>query len=73
MAELFETEVTQRMRREEAAEVLRRLADSLSRHNELEFMQGGIKVRAKVPDEVEVEVEIEVETTGGSLEVEISW
>ena len=61
------------MSREEAADVLRRLADSLSRHNELEFVQGGMKVHVKVPDEVELEVEIEVETDGGSLEVEISW
>lgn len=73
MSELFEIEEKQQLRREEAADVLRRLADSLARHNELEFVRGGIKVRAKVPDEVEIEVEIEIDTDGGSLEVEISW
>ncbi len=49
--------------------VLRRLADSLSRHNELEFVRGAVRVRVEVPDEVE----IEADTEGGSLEVEISW
>ena len=33
----------------------------------------GIKVNAKVPDEVTVEVELEIESDESSLEVEISW
>ena len=73
MSELIEIEEKQRLRREDAAAVLRRLADSLSRHNELEFVRGGMRVHVEVPDEVELEVEIEVGTKGGSLEVEISW
>jgi amphi-Trp domain-containing protein len=73
MTELIEIEDKQRLSREEAAAALRRLADSLSRHNELEFVRGGLLVRVEVPDQVELEVEIEVGTDGGSLEVEISW
>lgn len=71
--ELFEVAEKVRMRREEAAERLRAIADQLARHNNLEFTHGGMKVTAKVPDEVEVEVEIEISAEGGELEVEISW
>ena len=70
MSELIEIDEKRRLSREEAAAVLRRLADSLSRHNELEFDQGGIRVHVEVPDEVDLEVEIEVGTDGGSLEIE---
>ena len=59
--ELIEIEETMNLRREEAADVLRRVADSLSRHNGLEFERGGMKVRVDVPDEVELELEIEIE------------
>jgi amphi-Trp domain-containing protein len=71
--ELFEVEEKVRMRREEAAERLRAIADQLARHNSLEFTQGGMKVTAKVPDEVDLEIEIEISAEGGEVEVEISW
>ncbi len=73
VSELIEIESQQRLSREEAAAVLRRLADSLSRHNELEFVRDGMRVHVEVPDEVEIEVEIEIGTEESSLEVEISW
>jgi amphi-Trp domain-containing protein len=73
MAKLVEVEVKERMGREEAAEVLRRIADSLARHNEVEFRRSGKQVRVHVPDEVELEVELEISTDGGELEVELSW
>jgi len=70
--ELIETEQERRLRREEAAAWLRSLADSLSRHNEVEFVREGIRYRVDVPDEVTMSVEVEV---GGDneIEVEISW
>ncbi|MCB1017985.1 MAG: amphi-Trp domain-containing protein [Acidimicrobiales bacterium] len=71
--ELLEIEEKATMRREEAAAVLRRLADQLARHNELEFTRDGLRYTADVADEVEVEVEIEITADGGELEVEISW
>ena len=61
------------MRREEAAELLRQLADSLARHNDVEFERNGKKIRVGVADRVEVEVELEVEDDESSLEIEISW
>ena len=73
MAKLVEVEVKERMRREEAAAVLRRIADSLARRNEVEFQRHGKQVRIHVPDELELEVELEIATDGGELEIELSW
>ncbi|MFV0257849.1 MAG: amphi-Trp domain-containing protein [Acidimicrobiales bacterium] len=70
--ELFEVETEQTMSREEAAAKLRQLADSLERHNEVEFSLGGIPTRLKVPNQVTLEFEIEVGDES-SIEVEISW
>ena len=71
--ELIEVEEKAVMRREEAAALLRRIADQLARHNSLEFSQGGLKMTAKVPDQVEMEIEVEITPEGGELEIEISW
>ena len=71
--ELIEIEESATLRREEAAERLRAIADQLSRHNELAWNQGGLKMSAKVPAEVELSVEIEITDEGGELAVEISW
>jgi amphi-Trp domain-containing protein len=61
------------MQREEAAALLRKLADSLARHNELTFERDGKTLRIDVPDHVEVELELEIEDDESSLEIEISW
>ena len=50
-----------RLRREEAAERLRALADELSRHNEVSFEREGIRYTVDVPDEIQFKLEIEVE------------
>ena len=73
MSELLEIEIKQTMGREEAADLLRQVADSLARHNELEFERGGMKIHVEVPDQVEVELELEIESDESSLEIEISW
>jgi amphi-Trp domain-containing protein len=49
------------------------VADSLQRHNGLEFERGGMRIAVDVSDEVELELELEVTTDGGSLEIEIEW
>jgi amphi-Trp domain-containing protein len=61
------------MGREEAAKLLHRIADSLARHNEVEFMRNGISFHINVPNQVTVEVELEVESDESSIEIEISW
>lgn len=71
--DLLEIEEKHTMRREEAAKLLRRIADSLSRQNDLEFVREGKKFTIDVPDQVEVELELEVGDDGTSFEIEINW
>ncbi|MDX1732875.1 MAG: amphi-Trp domain-containing protein [Halioglobus sp.] len=71
--DLLEISETHNMTREAAAKLLHELADSLERHNEVEFLRNGIKINVDVAPRVEVEVELEVEDDGSSLEIEISW
>jgi amphi-Trp domain-containing protein len=61
------------IRREEAAQRLRDLADELSRQNEVTFTRDGKDVRVRVPDEVTFTLEIEVGADGNEIEVEIEW
>ena len=70
---MLDIEEKRTLRREEAADLLRDLADSLSRHNEVAFTREGKQIHLKVPDRVELELEIEVDDDESSIEVEISW
>ena len=71
--ELLEIERTETLRREELARRLHAFADSLARHNDVEFHRGGAHFRLKVPDEVRVKVELEVEDGETELEIELTW
>jgi len=71
--DLIEISEQRKMNREEAAQLLHTIADSLARHNALDFVQRGIKLNVKVPDEVTVEFEVEIESDESSIEIEISW
>lgn len=71
--ELLEISEKRKMSREEAAKLLHRIADSLERHNALEFERNGIRLNAEVPKQVEFEVELEIDTGESSIEIEISW
>ncbi|WP_170127993.1 amphi-Trp domain-containing protein [Euzebya rosea] len=73
MTTLFESKSTQRMSREDAATLLRDLADALARHNSVGVEQDGRRVTVAVPDEVSVEFEVEVGPDGSEIELEISW
>jgi amphi-Trp domain-containing protein len=70
--DLIEIEEKRRLRREEAAAWLHALADSLERHNDVEFTRDGLRIRAEVPDEVTMEVELEIGDESG-IEIEINW
>lgn len=70
---LLETETEEQLRREEAAERLRQLADALSRHNQVEFTREGLRYTVKVPDQVEYSLEIEITEEGGEIEIELKW
>lgn len=71
--DIFEVEQKETLKREEVAERLRKLADMLARHNEIEFERGGMKFTVNVPDEVQLKVEIDIETDERELEIELSW
>ncbi|MDY0006812.1 MAG: amphi-Trp domain-containing protein [Spongiibacteraceae bacterium] len=71
--ELLEITEKHRMQREKAADLLRDIADSLSRHNGLDLMQNGKKLQLRVPDQVSVEFEVEIGSDESSIEIEISW
>lgn len=71
--DLFEISETVRLSREDAAKRLHEIADSLARHNSLEFDRDGLKFTVDVPKEVELEIELEVGEDGTELEIEIRW
>jgi len=73
LSNLLDIEEKRRMTREEAAGWLRQLADSLARHNQLEFKREGLRYTVDVADEVELEVEIEIGEDGNELEIELRW
>ena len=62
----------ERVRREEAADRLRALADELSRHNEVSFLRNGQRFTVAVPDEVTFSLEVEVGDES-EIEVELKW
>lgn len=71
--DLIEHEHDENMRREAAAAKLREIADMLSRHNEIRFVQGGLPTTVKVPDQVNFNLEVEVGDDGSEIEIEINW
>ena len=70
--DLFEMDETQTMTREEAAARLRALADSLAKHNSVEFSREGGRVTVAVPDEVRLKVEVEL-GDDNEIEIELTW
>jgi amphi-Trp domain-containing protein len=70
--DLFEMDETQTMTREEAAARLRALADSLAKHNSVEFSREGGRVTVAVPDQVNLKVEVEL-GDDNEIEIELTW
>ena len=60
------------MTREEAAAKLRDVADSLSKHNSIEFLRDGGRITVAVPDEVRLKVEVEL-GEDNEVEIELTW
>lgn len=71
--DLIEIKQKQVLRREDAAERLRLIADQLSRHNDVEFQEGSVSFKARVPDEVHLKVEFEIGDDETELEIELTW
>jgi amphi-Trp domain-containing protein len=70
---ILDIEDKRQLSREAVAAWLHDLADSLARHNSVEFRREGLPYIVEVPDEVDFEVELEISDDGGSLEIEIDW
>jgi amphi-Trp domain-containing protein len=70
--DLFEMDETQTMTREEAAARLRALADSIAKHNSVEFTRQGGRVTVAVPEEVQLKVEVEL-GDDNEIEIELTW
>ena len=70
---LLELSAEQNITREEVAKQLRLLADSLERHNDVEFTLEGVRYTIDVPRDVVFEVELELGDDGNELELEIKW
>ena len=73
LMDILEIEQKERVKREEAAARLHKLADMLARDNDIEFERGGIRFTVHVPDEVELKLELEIETDERELEIELKW
>ena len=70
--DLFEMDETRTMTREAAAAKLHALADSLAKHNSLEFEREGGRITVGVPDEVKLKVEVELGDSN-EVEIELTW
>lgn len=71
--DLFEIDETVRMRREEAADRLRAIADEIAGKNSLDLTRGGHKVTLSVPAEVDFNLEVEISDDEQGIEIEITW
>ncbi len=65
-------DTTQTMSREDAAARLRALADSLAKHNSVEFARDGGRITVAVPDQVALKVEVELGDSN-EVEIELTW
>ena len=70
--DLFETGVTEKVRREDAAAKLRALADALASNNSVEFERDGKRITVRVPDQDDLKVEVEL-GDDNELEIELTW
>jgi amphi-Trp domain-containing protein len=73
MSDLIEIKEKVQVSREEAAARLRDIADQLARHNDLEFERGGMRIKAKVPDQVNLKLEFEISDDETEMETELTW
>ncbi len=71
--DILEIEQKEKLRREDAAQRLRDVADMLAKQNDVEFERDGLRFTVHVPDEVNLKVELEVGTEESELEIELTW
>jgi len=71
--DIFEVEQKETLSREEAAARLRKIADMLSQHNDLDFERDGMHFTVHIPDEVQLKLELEIESDEREFEIEMKW
>ena len=71
--DILEIEQKEKLRREDAAQRLRDVADMLAKQNDVEFERDGLRFTVHVPDEVNLKVELEIGTEESELEIELTW
>ena len=59
--------------REDAAALLRKLADSLAGDGEVEIEHEGWELKLTVPDKLEMELELKAGDDATELEIELKW
>jgi amphi-Trp domain-containing protein len=70
---MTEIEWEQKLGREQAADLLRRVADGLAGGEQIELEQDGFELKVAVAEEVEVEIEVEFADGGTEVELELKW
>ena len=71
--DIAKLEKKQTLRREEAAQQLRDIADELGSGNDIVMERDGLRFTVKVPDEVTMKVEVEIEDDEREFEIKLSW
>ena len=70
---MTEIEWERKLSREQAAELLRSLADGLAGGGEVELEQDGFELKVAVGDEIEVEIEVGLDEGKTEVELELKW
>ena len=70
---MTEIEWESKLGREEAAALLRRVADGLAAGSKVKLEQGGFELKVATADEIEVEIEVELENGRTEVELELRW
>ena len=71
--DLIKLEEKDQLSREAAAARLRAIADELASGNDVVFERAGMRIVAKVPDQVRLKVEFEIGADETEFEIELTW
>ena len=71
--DIAKLEQKQTLRREDAAQQLRDIADELGSGNDIVMERDSTRFTVKVPDEVTMKVELEIEDDEREFEIKLSW
>jgi amphi-Trp domain-containing protein len=70
---MTEIEWETRLKRQQAADLLRGVADGLAAGDAVELVQDGFELKVEVADEIGFELEIELEDGETEVELEVRW